>query len=636
MAGDLLLTGLSGLSAFRNALDTTGHNISNANTDGYSRQSVQLDARDPQFSGFGYVGVGVDSTGVTRAYNEFLATQFRSSSSATADLESYFDLTSQIDNVLANQNIGLSGALQSFFNAVQSVSDDPTSIPARQVLLSEGQSLEGRFGRLDKLFDDLTAQVNGNLKESVADLNTLAENIASLNGKIVSLTGGGGGKIPNDLLDQRDNLVDQLSKKVNVSTVQQADGSMNIFIGSGQALVLNGEASSLGLQPKGYDMRTLDLVLKQPVGDIVITQFMTGGEIGGALRFREEVLDPSMNSLGQIALSLSHTFNEQHSNGLDLNGTQGVNFFTVPSITPNQLTGTGSLSVAVNNTTGLTTSDYTLTATGGNYTITRLSDNSVVAGPTAFATSATVDGLTFNTASLVNGDSYRIRPTRDAAGDIKLSIKDPRSIAVAGAALSTVNPLNAGSGSIGDISVSGLSTSTIPSNTITYDASNAAYNANNGYGVSTGTGTLSYDATTKSYNLNTGSGTINFTLTGSPANSDSIVLSSNSGGVGDNRNAHFLANLQTDLTLMGGTASFQDTYGTIVADVGRNAKAAESNGLAQRGLLDQAAASKASISGVNLDEEAANLIRYQQAYQAASQVILTSRTIFDTLLGAFR
>ncbi len=645
MAGNLLLSGLSGLSAFRNALDTTGHNISNATTEGYSRQSVELDARPPQFSGFGYVGSGVETTTVTRAYNEFLASQFRSSSSATAELDNYLGLTSQIDNVLTNEHIGLTGALQNFFNAVQTVADDPTSIPARQALLTEGSSIESRFGTLDDLFDDLTSQVNGSLNETVADINNLASSIATLNNKIVLATGNGGGQIPNDLLDQRDHLVDQLSEKVNVSTNVQSNGAMNVFIGSGQSLVLNEQANSLGVQPTGLDLGAVDIVLKQSGGDIVVTSFMTGGEIGGTLRFRSEVLDPAINSLGQIAISLSYTINQQHNNGVDLNGAQGLDFFTDPTITPIQLAGTGTLAVSVANTTGLTTSDYTLTAAGGDYTITRLSDNAVVAGPTAFATPVTVDGLTFNTTTLVNGDSYRIRPTREAAGNINLSINDPREIAAAAPVISTVTPLNSGTGDISNVAVSGLLTNQLANATVnsspitlTFDSANNEYDFS--YGPGPTTGSVAYNPNTdngvsRSITV-AGFGTVSFTLTGNPSNADTLVLSDNTGGVGDNRNANLMADLQTALTLTGGTASFQDTYGSLVTDVGRKAQSAESNGLAQRGLLNQTIASKASVSGVNLDEEAANLIRYQQAYQAASQVILTSRAIFDTLLGAFR
>ncbi len=636
MAGDLLLTGLSGLSAFKNALDTTGHNIANVTTEGYSRQSVTLDSRNPQLTGFGYVGSGVQTSSVTRAYNEFLAMQFRSSSSATAELDTYRDLATQIDNVLTDENIGLTGALQDFFNAVQGVADDPTSIPARQALLTEGSAIESRFSTLDKLFGDLTSQVNGSLNGTISDINNLADSIAALNDKIVLATGIGAGNVPNDLLDQRDHLVDQLSEKVNVSTNVQDNGAMNVFIGSGQALVLNGQANSLALKTTGFDVSAVDVVLQQSGGDIVVTQFMTGGEIGGTLRFRNEVLDTSIATLGQISISLAYTVNEQHNNGLDLTGAQGLDFFTDPTITPIQLTGadtlpsTDSLAVSVANTAGLTSSDYTLSVAAGVTTLTRLSDGT----STNVNSGDIVDGLKFSFSNLENGDSYRIRPTREAAGEIKLALNDPREIAAAQAVVSTVTPANTGTGDISSVSVDGL-TLPIPTDvTLTYNGT--------GYVVTvagSANSTLAYTSANNGdpYTITVaGFGAINLTLTGNPVTGDIITLTENTGGIGDNRNANLLTDLQTALTLTGGTASFQDTYGTIVSSVGRNVQAAEANGEAQRGLLNQTIASKGSVSGVNLDEEAANLLRYQQAYQAASQVILTSRAIFDTLLGAFR
>jgi flagellar hook-associated protein 1 FlgK len=637
MAGDLLQTGLSGLTAFRNVLNTTSHNIANVTTEGYSRQSVELDARNPQLTGGGYVGSGVQSTTITRLYDSFLSSQFRNSSSATLELDSFLNLSSQVDGILADQNAGLSVALQDFFNAVQAVADDPTSIPARQVLLTEGEAIENRFNALDSVFDDLTSQVNSSLQATVFDINTLASNIASFNENIVAATGVGGGHPPNDLLDQRDHLIDQLSEKVNVSTSVQEDGSVNVFIGSGQSLVLGNSSNTLGLQQSGVDAGAVDIVFQQPSGNLVVTKFMTGGEIGGTLRFRDEVLDPSINSLGQIAVALSYAVNEQHTNGIDLNGAQGASFFNTPQANVISLAGAGSLGVTFANAIDLTSSEYTLTTDGTNtnYTLTRLSDNTQFVGLVG-AGSVTQDGLTFDLTGLAANDSYRVRPMRDAAGDIALSIGDPREIAAALPVISSIPATNTGSGEINGITIANLAAATLPANiTLTYDSALQQYAVTGAAG-----GPLLYDPAANngdSYTLSVvGFGDISFTLTGQPANGDEIAMSDNAGGIGDNRNANLLGNLQTSLTMLGGTASFQDSYGQLVADVGRRTQSAEANGIAQRGLLDQTIASKDGLSGVNLDEEAANLVRFQQAYQAASQVVLTSRTIFDTLLGAFR
>lgn len=637
---DLLLTGLSGLTAFRTVLDTTSHNIANVATAGYSRQRVELDATTPQIAGAGYVGTGVNATDVNRLYDAFLSAQFRSSQAASVELDTYLGFASQIDGALANENIGLNSALQDFFNAVQVVADDPTSIPARQVMLTEGGVLENRFATLDQLFSDLGTQVRGSLQDNINEINTLSDNIATLNQQIKVALSNANGNVPNDLLDQRDKLIDDLSALVNVKTNEQEDGAVNVFIGNGQSLVLGERHNTLALQPSQFDPSSVDIVFQQSGGNTLVTQFMTGGEMGGTLRFKEEVLDEAVHSLGQIAIGLSFSINAQHANGIDLDGQQGLNFFSTPTLSQIDLVNNGgSLTTNVFDPSTINNSDYEVTTDGGNnYTITRLSDNTVLAtGLIAGTTLEQLDGLTFDLTGVSANESYRvISPTRYSAENFSLALSDPRDIAVALPVVSDQAASNTGTGGLGNMSINGLSAANLPSSVVlSYDDTLKQYTVSNATG-----GPLAYDSASNSghsYTVNVaGFGDISFTLTGQPDQGDTISLIDNAGGIGDNRNAHALANIQTSFTLLGGTASFQDAYGQLIADVGRRTQAAEVNSAAQNGLLTQMIASKDAVSGVNLDEEAANLIRFQQAYQAASQVVLTSRTIFDTLLGAFR
>jgi flagellar hook-associated protein 1 FlgK len=632
MAGDLLLTGLSGLTAFKNVLNTTSQNIANVATEGYSRQRVDLEARNPQLTGAGFIGSGVTTTTITRSYDTFLSSQFRTSSSAASELDAYFNFATQVDGALANQNVGLSTALQDFFNAVQAVADDPTSIPARQVLLTEGEVLENRFSTLDNLFNDLTTQLNGSLQTNVSTINNLSKSIATLNDKIVTATGLAGGQPPNDLLDQRDLLVDRLSELTNVNTNVQENGALNVFIGNGQSLVLGSTVNTLALQPAGFDPGAVDIVFKQGSNNLIVTQFMSGGEIGGTLRFRDEVLDPAINTLGQVAVGLAFAVNEQHANGIDLDGQQGLNFFSEPTVAPIQLSGTGSLAVDITNPADITNSDYSLTYDGATYSVRRLSDDTI----TTIADGDTVDGMTFDLSSVVSGDVYRIRPTREAAYNFSLALNNPRDIAAALPVVGETATTNSGTASLSGITINNLAAAALPApQEVTLDYNAGVYTVGGGSPA-----TLAYDAATNSgdtYTVNVaGFGDISFTLSGQPDDGDTFALVDNAGGIGDNRNALLLAGLQTTRVLSGGTATFQDTYGQVVADVGRRTQAAELNGAAQKGLLAQTIAAKESVSGVSLDEEAANLIRFQQAYQAASQVVLTSRTIFDTLIGVFR
>jgi len=544
----LLGTAVSGLLASQRNLDTVSHNIANVNTEGYSRQRVDLAAREPQITGAGYLGQGVTSSAITRVYDEFLNNQVITSKSAFSDLDSFHILASQVDNFIADSGTSLSPALQSFFNAVQELANDPTSIPARQVLLTEGETLADRFKTINGRLDSLRNQANQNLTDITNEINSISESVAELNSKIILATGLGDGQSPNDLLDQRDVLLNQLAEKVDVITSTQQDGSLNVFIGNGQPVVLGPTASTLGIANSTFDPGQKDITFNGPFNSVVITGNLSGGEIGGTLRFLKDTLDPTQNELGRVAVGLAQDFNAQHQAGYDLIGNTNIDFFAPPTTTVLGAAGsTGQISVAFSNVNQLTASDYRLDQNGGNTVLTRLTDNTQTTLSPGFpGTPATIDGLTITeTTALVSGDSILIQPTRNVAGQLAVSLTNSNGIAASGANTST-------------------------------------------------------------------------------------------GAVGNNTNALALVALENNRNLLNGTASFQDAFGQTVATVGTVTHAAEINRTAQEGLLNQAKEARESVSGVNLDEEAANLIKFQQAYQAAAQMIAVSSTLFDTLLGAFR
>ncbi len=547
MAG-LLGTAVSGLLAFQRNLDTVSHNIANVNTEGFSRQRVELAAREPQLTGAGFIGQGVATSAITRVYDAFLNNQVITSKSAFSDLDSFHALASQVDNFIGGSGTSLSPALQSFFNAVQEVANDPTSIPARQVLLTEGETLADRFKTINGRLDSLRNQANQNLTDITSEINSISGSIAELNSNIILATGLGNGQSPNDLLDQRDVLLNQLAEKVDVTTSTQQDGSLNVFIGNGQPVVLGSTASTLGITNSAFDPAQKNITFNGPFNSVVITDNLTGGELGGTLRFLEDVLDPTQNELGRVAAGVAQDFNAQHQAGYDLNGNTNIDFFSAPTTTVVGAAGsTGQVSVAFSDVNQLTASDYRLDQNGGNYVLTRLTDNTQTNLSPGFpGAPATIDGITITeTTALLSGDSILIQPTRNAAGQLAVSLNNPNGVAAAGSNTST-------------------------------------------------------------------------------------------GGVGDNTNALGLVALENNRNLLNGTASFQDAFGQSVATVGTVTHAAEINRTAQEGLLNQAKEARESVSGVNLDEEAANLIKFQQAYQAAAQMISVSNTLFETLLSAFR
>ena len=257
----MLSTAISGLLAFQRALATTSHNITNANTEGYSRQTVSLSTRTPQLIGNGYTGKGVDVTAINRVYDNFLVTQVNDRTSSTSEFEAFHAIASQIDSTFGNVDVGLAPALENFFNSLHDVANNPTSTPARQVLLSEASSLNNKFHTLNSQVEDLRSGINRQLESVTSSLNGLATSIADLNKAIVTAKGAAGGGQPNDLMDQRDVLVRKLAELTNVTTLPQSDGSLNVYVGTGQSLVLGGAVSQITITRNEFDPREVEFSL---------------------------------------------------------------------------------------------------------------------------------------------------------------------------------------------------------------------------------------------------------------------------------------------------------------------------------------------------------------------------------------
>ncbi len=540
------------LLSFQQGMNTTGHNIANVNTPGYSRQRVNFSNTPPEFSGFGYLGSGVQVDSVERIYDRFVVEQVRNSQSAFNEQQAYFNLARQIDNLLGDSASGLSPSLQAFFNGVQEVANDPTSTSARQVMRTEGENLVARFQQLDQRLGESRARANEQIRTVVTEINDYATTIASLNEDIASAWARSGGKPPNDLLDQRDATIERLAELISVSTLPQQDGMVNVFVGNGQSLVLGTETTTLVAAPMSPDPDHLDIGFVTPSGPAPITNIVSGGKLSGLFEFRDNVLDPAHNALGRIAIGLTETFNQQHRLGMDLDGNAGQDFFSVPQaqvIPDSGNAGSGPVVVGLDDVSQLTLEDYRLNYDGASWALTRSTDGQSVAfasGSGSAADPYLVDGISIQVdPAAAAGDTYLIRPTRLGAATLGVALSDNRQIAAA-------DP------------------------------------------------------------------------------------SAGPGGVGDNRNALKLADLQHSLILANGTASISGAYTTLVADVGTYTRQAQLNVSAQEGMLEQAQAERESISGVNLDEEAAKLLKYQQAYQAAAQVIATADLLFKTLIDAVR
>lgn len=643
----ILSIGVSALLANRQALDTTGHNIANVNTEGYSRQRVDFATRLPALTGSHFIGSGVETAQIRRQYDDFIANQMRSSQSVTAELDAYFSGARRLDDMLADPDSGLQPAMESFFNALQGLADDPASSAARQVVLAEAQTLVDRFQYIDGEFNRSRDYLNDQIDFAASEISRIAQSIADLNADVAVAYGASDSAMPNDLLDQRDQLINDLSKLVDIQVLEQSDGALNVFIGKGQALVMATDAATLSTMPSSLDPSRREVAFNYPFGAQTITDQLSGGQIGGLLRFRDQILDPAQNRVGLIALGMATELNDQNQLGLDLDGMHGVALFSTGSI---QLmepgTNSGSITVSYESIGNLTGSDYELSYDGSDYHLTRLSDQT-----TSVHSSATVmvDGLSIDATGAVAGDRFLIQPTRNGAESLNLLVSDVRRLAAAGPLQSQPavdlngNPTNTGNAKVSLPSVSNASGLPLGAPMELVFSNDAGGPGVPGFNIFNGPAApddfLPYDPATESVGKTfqiDAFGEMSFTISGIPQDADSFIIDNNTSGSSDNRNALSLADLQGLDHLLGGNATFGETYSQMVADIGAKTHHAEVNLAAQEGLLERSRAALSEVSGVNLDEEAAKLIQFQQAYQASAQMISVANTLFDTLLSAVR
>ncbi|MEW6513287.1 MAG: flagellar hook-associated protein FlgK [Pseudomonadota bacterium] len=631
---------LTGLNAAQVGILTTNHNIANTSTEGYNRQQIIQSTNTPMFTGAGYIGQGTNVLTVRRIYDQQLNEQVLAASTGAAEMDSYLAQIGQIDNLLADPSAGLTPALSSFFSAVQEMAANPASIPARQGMLSASQALVARFQSIDQRMTEIRSGVNAMVTSEVTAINSYAQQIAEINERIILAQAAGPNQPPNDLLDQRDQLVAELNTKIRATTITQSDGTYSVFIGNGQPLVIGTLPYSMKAVAAPDDPERIVVALTSPNGSSVYMpeSMLTGGSLGGLIAFRSQSLDDAQNALGRIALTLAQNFNDQHQLGQDLDGDLGGNYFdtslmgaTIRS-NANNVAPAGTVTVAISDYGALTTSDYRLTSNGGgNYTLVRLSDNAVLVNNAALP--ATIDGMAISVAGgPAANNSYLIQPTRGGATNLALAIGNPRDIAVAAPIRTSAALANTGTGGIS----AGTVNPSLPLDANLRQTVTITFTSATTYDV-TGTGT-GLPATGLTYtpgdDITYNGWTIQ--INGAPAANDVFTIERNSAGVADNRNGVLLGALQTKSTMEGGTANYLSAYSTIVAQIGNKAREVEITGQAQQSLLEQAQSTRDQLSGVNLDEEAANLLRYQQAYQAAAKVISIATTLFDEILALGR
>lgn len=632
---------VSGLVSLQRAIATAGNNIVNVNTKGYNRQVVEFVSQPSTLTGAGFLGNGVKTSGVRRVYNEFLVSQVRDYASSSANLTTKADLSGRINNLLADPSAGLTANLQKLFAAIHSVANNPSSLPERQVVLSEAEALANQVQFLDSSLENLNAEINGRMRTVIEEINVLAINIARTNERISTIGAIGGGQIPNDLFDLRDQLLTDLAAKVNIRTVDQNDGNINVLIGNGQPLVVGAQVTKLGVLVNEHDAGRVEIgYVTRAELSTRITSLITGGELEGLISFRDQILDPARNKLGLVVVGLSESFNAQHKLGLDSRGIQGQNFFkpAQPVVLPkNGNAGSATISVNITDINQLQASDYLLRYDGTDWQLIRKSDNQSTTGSSSFS----LDGLNINmSAGAVAGDSYIIRPVLNAAAEFGLEINQASQFAAAAALRSEDLISNSGDATLSDLKVSAQTGIPLPGPiTLTFNPDAMAPGVP-GFDIIGGPTTpIAYDPAVdslgKSFSFPS-AGDLTFTLSGRPSNGDRFIVENNQAGVGDNRNALLLTKLQTARLMEANQSSYQDVYGNLVAEIAVKTRQADVNLKTETTLLRQAQNARDSVSGVNLDEEAANLLRFQQAYQAAAQMVSVAQILFQTLIDATR
>jgi flagellar hook-associated protein 1 len=645
------LLGIGTRAMFANyaALQATGNNIANANTEGYSRQQVVLETAKGQFTGAGFFGKGVNVASVTRSYNSFLTTQASATKATAAGDAARAEQLKQVEAVFGTGKSGVGYSAGALLNAFVDVANQPADSSARQVVIARAKELADKFAAAGDQLQSLQTGITQDIKSSVDTVNNLAQQVGKLNEQIQALNGTG--QPPNDLLDKRDNLISQISGYIGVTTIKADNGSVGVFVGGGQALVLGANANKLTTVADTYDPSKVQLGISVGSGlsSMIPQEALSDGSISGMLRFQNDDLVDARNLLGQMAAAISGAVNQQQSLGLDMGRPAGPGSPLYAVGAPRSLpaasnAGDAAFGVMLTDTTQVQASDYELQFDGTNYSLTRLSDNTAAVGSpfsaAQMAAGVTVDGMTIQmtAGTSVAGDRTLLQPVGNAAKDMRAVLSDPNGIAAASPVTATFTATNKGTATLGSLAaVSTALDRTLTANvSFTSDTGDYSWELldSTGAQVSTGTGTWTAGSpiALNGFELN---------LNGVPKSGDTLSVKPTTSTEANNGNALAFVGIGTKNIVGGSTAAngsvtpgktITDAYASALSDIGVRVQSAQTAASISDSAAAQAESARANKAGVNLDEEAAKLIQYQQSYQAAAKMLQVAQQVFDTLL----
>ncbi|MFN3415165.1 MAG: flagellar hook-associated protein FlgK [Caldimonas sp.] len=621
----LISLGTRTMFAAQAQLNTTANNISNANTPGYSRQTVQLETAGGQFSGAGFFGKGVNITTVERAHNAFLSAEAASTAALAAGDATRLDYLQRMEKAFRLGESGLGFAAGQLLNAFVDVASNPSDSSSRQVVLSRVEALASRYRSAAGELTALQQGITQDLKTSIGTVNELTRRVADLNQQIARVKGLG--HEPNDLLDQRDRLVGEISQFIQVTQIPAPDGTVGLFIAGGQRLVLGNDALPLTLVPDPYDQSIGRLGIREAGVDRPLVEgSLGGGTLAGMLRFQSQDLPAAINQVGRMAAVLAARLNEQQALGHDLNGNPGgplLSTGAARTLPHAANTGTAQVTVTITDATALEATDHELRFQGGSWQLRRLPDG----GWAPYTPGTQVAGITLTVpaGTPAEGDRFLVQPVRFAATDLRSALSDPSGIAAASPVVAVVSPANEGTVGVSTLLPKQADPNLGQPLQIVFTSATTFNIVGPVSGTPSTTLVPGEPIRINGWEL---------TLTGVPQAGDTIEILSTttvSGALASN-NGNALALLDLRDEPMVGGETLANAYASVLADVGIRVQGAKASADMSKAIARDAQAARDNLSGVNLDEEAARLIQFQQAYQAAAKVLQVAQQVFDTIL----
>ncbi len=606
--------GKRSIMAQTDAITTAGHNISNANTEGYSRQRVQIKEFDPLYRPDmtraerpGQIGQGVDVQSITRVRDELLDKRIV----AQANQETYWQTRSDYYTMLEQiynepDDISVRYNMDKFWESWQELSVNPESNAARQAVVTRGQTLTESINQRWESLKGVSDLVDGDIEATVKQVNDLSRQIAALNAAIVESKGVGDS--PNDLLDRRDLLVDKLSQLVNVTVDHRDPDEFEVHV-DGLVLVQGGISREIGFQLRDDDSGYNKLIWKDTGKDAIFS----GGKLGALVELRDVDIRNEIQQLNTMTMNFADLVNDVHRNAVGTNHVTGLDFFVQRPFVENT---NGNFD---RNGDGELDTSYVFRFTGTNE-LDKEQQVGIEGVMTLASTNGTVEIPYYHTDTVetvinrINDSNSEVKAYLDRNNHLVLKAttavdsSNPdfviRHVEDSGYFLANYSGVLAGNGEAGAYDFAQA------------DAVNALA-AGAQFGVSPVYNPSAYI-------------TINDAIKNDVQSVAAGYLSP-SGDVfaGDGRAAVEIAAIRNTSVMVGSMRTFDDFFADSVTNVGLKGEQAETNHLSQAAIMDDLRNMRESISGVNIDEELAEIMKFQHGYNAAAKFI----TVWDDLIN---